>query len=414
MCNVGGGTNRCLAHNPISKFVVKVVTVRTKADETLVNKTLGELSKEGKNLPSPAPEVVKSWVETEKFAAQYDPELSEHDRKIQLNRLDRAETENVNGGHFHAWKNLHNAVRSKLAKKLAAGGLVVGMSFSLVGCIANGNNDHPVMPVSPPASISASSSPSAPAETLGNGIIGSGQQVKASDGSEYETVTIDPNAPIYNFNNGQGLSPEMKSAGYTEADGKESQKFVANYMVKEFVDSSGLETKDAGFQQWLGTTGRNYFSPDVYNQLASNPQGGGTQVILGDLGSTKTMPNLIHDGKPREKTLSMSLAEVSPFSNNRGDTGIKYSVQYSATYRLSDLEAANFASKLSGGQMTAEQFLQSNKAQPSIKDGKGETTYTANGTADIVVQKDSSGEWKITGMMSKTDFDISAFVNNSQ
>lgn len=411
MCNVGGGTNRCLAHNPISKFVVKVVTVRTKADETLVNKTLGELSKEGKNLPSPAPEVVKSWVETEKFAAQYDPELSEHDRKIQLNRLDRAEVENVNGGHFHAWKNLHNAVRSKLAKKLAAGGLVVGMSFSLVGCIASGNNnDH--APVTPSHSVSAPATTSPAEAPLGEGIIGSGKQIKTSDGSTYESISIDPNAPIYKFNNGQGLSPEMKAAGYTESDGQASQKFVANYMVKEFLDSTGLETKDTGYQQWLGTTGRDYFSPDVYNQLAANPVSG--QAILGDIGSTKTMPNLLHDGKTREKSLNMSLTAVAPFSNENGDKGIQYSVQYAATYRLSDMEAASFAAKLSGGQMTAEQFLKSTKAQPSIKSGKGETTYTANGTADIVVTKDSTGAWKITGMMAKTDYDVSAFVNNSQ
>lgn len=412
MCALGGGTNRCLHHNPISKFVCKVTVTKTKAPEKLVTSTLVELSKEGKSLPAPSPEAVQSWIDTEKFSTQYDPKLSEHDRKIQLNRLERAETENVTGGHFHAWKNLHSAVRSKLAKKLAAGGLVVGMSFSLVGCIASGNNnDH--APVTPSHSVSAPAT-TAPAEApLGEGIIGSGKQVKASDGSTYESISIDPNAPIYKFNNGQGLSPAMKSAGYTESDGQASQKFVANYMVKEFVDSTALETKDAGFQQWVGTTGRDYFSPDVYNQLTSNPQSAG-QVVLGDLGSMKTMPNLLHDGKAREKSLNMALTEVAPFSNDRGDKGIKYSVQYTATYRLSDKEAANFASKLSGGQMTAEQFLQSAKAQPSVKDGKGETTYTATGTADIVVNKDSSGDWKITGMMSKTNFDVSAFVNNSQ
>lgn len=403
MCNVGGGTNRCLAHNPISKFVVKVVTVRTKADETLVNKTLGELSKEGKNLPSPAPEVVKSWVETEKFAAQYDPELSEHDRKIQLNRLDRAETENVNGGHFHAWKNLHNAVRSKLAKKLAAGGLVVGMSFSLVGCIANGNNDHPVTPLNPPISTSAPASPSAASY---GGVIGSGQQVKAADGT-YETVIIDKDSPVYKYNNGQGNTPEMEAAGYSAEDGQASQKFVADYMVNEFVDSKALETKDQGYDEWYATSAKNYFTPNVYQELGANRGKG--QVILGDLGSMNTMPNLIHDGKPREKSLNLNVMGFAPYSDGQGNKGIKYAVEYTAEYRVSDAEAAKFAGQHVN--MTPEQFLQSDLAKPSVKDGKGENSYQAKGTANIVVTKDEQGAWKIIGFSSQTNFDVTDFVN---
>lgn len=403
MCNVGGGTNRCLAHNPISKFVVKVVTVRTKADETLVNKTLGELSKEGKNLPSPAPEVVKSWVETEKFAAQYDPELSEHDRKIQLNRLDRAETENVNGGHFHAWKNLHNAVRSKLAKKLAAGGLVVGMSFSLVGCIANGNNDHPVTPLNPPISTSAPASPSAASY---GGVIGSGQQVKAADGT-YETVIIDKDSPVYKYNNGQGNTPEMEAAGYSAEDGQASQKFVADYMVNEFVDSKALETKDQGYDEWYATSAKNYFTPNVYQELGANRGKG--QVILGDLGSMNTIPNLIHDGKPREKSLNLNVMGFAPYRDGQGNKGIKYAVEYTAEYRVSDAEAAKFAGQHVN--MTPEQFLQSDLAKPSVKDGKGENSYQAKGTANIVVTKDEQGAWKIIGFSSQTNFDVTDFVN---
>lgn len=287
--------------------------------------------------------------------------------------------------------------------------LIASLSFSLVGCSANGNTNHSVTPANSQASATPASQ--APKEApVGDGIMGSGQQVKASDGSTYETLAIDPNSPILKFNNGQGLSSAMSAANYTEADGQASQKLAANYMVKEFIDSTALETKDvAGFQRWLGLSGRDYFTPAVYNDLNSHPEG--ARVILGDIGGTTTMPNLLHDGKPREKNVKVNVTDVSPFSNNQGETGIKYNFQYSATYRLSATEAANFAAKL--GKMTPEQFLQSGKAQPSIKDGKGETTYTATGSVDFVVSKDSTGDWKISGSLTKSDYDVSAFVNNS-
>ena len=409
MCKPGGGANRCLAHNPVSKFVVKVTTVETKAPEELVEKTLVDLSKEGKNLPSPAPEAVKNWIDTQKFSTQYNPELSEHDRKIQLNRLERAETENVNGSHFHAWKNVGKAVRTKLAQKVAAGGLLVGMSVSLVGCFNNSGQHVQDEPVMPSTSASAHATPSAAptADALGNGIVGSGQQVKAPDGSNYETISIDPNAPIYKFNNGQGLPPDLASAGYTLADGDASQKFVANYMVKEFVDSSALETKDAGFNQWYQTKAANYFTPKVYQEIGANPTQG--QVVLGDLGGTNTMPNLLHDGKPREKSLDLQVSNVQPYSDAQGNKGITYSVNYTAEYRLTDSEAAAFAA--SHLNMTPDQFLNSNMAKDSLKDGKGENLYEATGTANLVVSKDASGSWKMIGFSSKTNYNLDNFVN---
>jgi hypothetical protein len=286
--------------------------------------------------------------------------------------------------------------------------LVAGLSFSLVGCSASGNNNHSAAPANSQESASAASASQTPKELpIGDGIIGSDQQAKASDGSTYETLAIDPNSPILKFNNGKSMPSAMSAANYTEADGQASQKFVANYMVKEFIDSTALETKDIGFEQWLHTSGKTYYSPDVYNQIVQNPQDAG--VVLGDQGSSKTIPNLVHDGKPREKSLNLSLNQVSLYSDNTYN-GIQYNLDYSVTYRLSDIEAANFAVELSGNQMTAQQFLQSNKAQPSIKDGKGETTYTASGTVQIVVNKNAQGAWEIVGLRPTTNYDITSFV----
>lgn len=395
MCNVGGGTNRCLAHNPISKFVVKVVTVRTKADETLVNKTLGELSKEGKKLPSPEPEVVKSWVETEKFAAQYDPELSEHDRKIQINRLERAETENVNGGHFHAWKNLHRAVRSKMAKKIAAGGLAIGMSLSLVGCFANSNpnnsNTQPVVPTNAPSSYGL--------------VIGSGEKVKTADGS-YEKITVEKASPLYKFNNGEGIPDHLKAAGWTEDDAEQGQRLVVDYMVHEFVDSSALETGEAGYKEWHQTAAKKYYTGEVYNQAAAS----NSNAILGNFGGEDKLPPLIHDASPREKDLDLNVVGFKAYDDEAGTKGILYSVKFDAGYRVNDTEAVKFAASHTG--VSPEQFLNSASAKPSLKDGKGENIYRAKGNAQVVVGKDAkTGKWNIIGFQASTDFDSSDFTD---
>lgn len=391
MCAKGGGDNRCLPHNPVSKFVVKVVTVRTKADETLVNKTLGELSKEGKNLPSPEPEVVKSWVETEKFAAQYDPALSEHDRKIQINRLNRAETENVDGGHFHAWKNLHGAVRSKVTQKIAAAGLLVGMSVSLVGCFANGNvnNNTPVVPSNAPTSISQ--------------VMGSGEKVETETGT-YEKIVLNPDAPAYQFSAIHADTPEMKEIGWSVKDGAAGQRSAVDYMTKEFIDSTALEGGDAAYQEWYANSAPKYYSESILPEIATNP--GENKIILGNFGQNKFMPNLIHDGKPREKTLDL---KVTGFKAVPEYNGVEYSIEYNAAYRVDDANAAKFVGLHTG--LSSEAVLQSKYAKDVLKDGTGENLYRAKGFANIVVTKDASGQMKMVGFSSQADFDTTDFAN---
>lgn len=405
MCKVGGGANRCLAHNPASKYVVKVVTTKTKVDEPTVKNTLLNLSKEGKNLPSPSPETVKSWVDTEKFATQYDPAISEHDRKIQINRLENTEVENVSGGHFHAWKNLQKAVRSQMAQKVAATSLMVGMSVSMVGCFANGDGDdkNPVVPDGSPTSTSAPVTPS-PEAAYGD-VTGSGEKVETDRGT-YETITLDPSADIYQYNNGAGHTPELEAAGWTAEDGAAGQKLVADYMVREFVDSPALETGDEGFQEWYKTRAAEYYSPTVYEQLGQ--MGGSSNAIIGNFGGVKAMPNLIHDGSPREKSLSLKLDSVAPYAGSTDARGINYSIQYSAEYRVDDANAAAFA----GGTMgqTGEQFLDGMMAKPQLRDGTGENVYRAYGTAYVVVGKDANNQLKIIGFSSTTDYDASDFT----
>lgn len=392
MCSLGGGEHRCIVHNPISKFVVKIVTVRTKAPEPLVSKTLGELNKEGKNLPAPEPETVKSWIETERFAAQYDPTLSEHDRKIQMNRLDNATVENVSGGNFHAWKNLHGAVRSKIAQRVAAAGLVIGMSASLVGCIANGtapDQHQPGAPAGPSTSISQ--------------VLGSGEKVETPTGT-YEKIIMNPDAEAYQYKPIPGDEQALQGMGWTVSDGAAGQKHAVDYMTKEFIDSTALEGGDAEYQEWYAHSAPKYYHDSVLPDVANNP--GETKVILGNFGQNKFMPNLIHDGTPREKTLELQVDAAMPKPDYNG---VQYTVRYEASYRVNDAEAAKFVGLHTG--LSGEAVLQSKYAKDVLKDGSGENIYKAKGYANIVVAKDANGQMKIIGFESKADFDTSGFAN---
>lgn len=308
-----------------------------------------------------------------------------------INRLNCAETENVNGGHFHAWKNLHNAVRSKMTQKIAAAGLLVGMSVSLVGCFANGNNNESIVPTNAPVSYGQ--------------VIGSGEKVATPTGT-YEKIAIDATSPIYQYNNGEGHPAVMTEAGWTTEDGQVGQKLIADYMVKEFVDSSALEGGDPAFREWHTTTAKSYYEGNVYEQVAANPAQ--SNVILGNFGGNNSLPEgFIHDGSPREKSLDMKVTGFLPFDNG-ADKGIEYSVEYTAEYRVDDANAAKFAGLHAG--MTAEQFAASPKARSNLKDGTGENIYRAKGTANIIVGKNANNEWKIIGFRSQTDFDTSDFT----
>lgn len=400
MCKLGGGDeNRCLKHHPVTKFVVKIVAVRTKADNETIDDSIKVLNKEGRNAPSPEPAVVESWIETEKFKAQYDPDLSEHDRKIQMNRLNGASPEKVKGNHFHVWKNLEKAVRTKMAQRIAAAGLVVGMSVSLVGCFANGsNNNEPFAPTNSPVTNSAPETNEAP--TVYGHVVGTGKQIKMPDGS-YETITLDKNSPAYEYNGGQGNPDYMKEEGWSEKDGIAAQHKAVNYMVEEYVDSTTLEGGAKDYKKWYETTAKKYFASDVYKEPGIKD--GSAQVILGNATTKNGMPTLIHDGTPRQKNLDVSVYGFGPYTDEEGYKGVQFTIEYTAEYRVDDVNAAKFVGLHRG--MSGDEFLKSGKANDALKDGVGENTYLASGKANIVLDKDKSGEFKIIGFSAESQFD---------
>lgn len=276
------------------------------------------------------------------------------------------------------------------SKKIAAAGLLVGMSVSLVGCFANGGpiNDQPV-PNSAPTSSSQ--------------VMGSGEKVETGTGT-YEKITLSPDAPAYQFSAIHADTPEMKEVGWSLEDGAAGQRAAVDYMAKEFIDSTALEGDDVAYQEWYANSAPKYYSESVMPELANTP--GETKVILGNFGQNKFMPTLIHDGTPRENTLDL---QVSGFTAVPAYNGVEYSVHFEAAYRVDDANAAKFVGLHTG--MSGEEFMQSKYAKDVLKDGTGENIYRAKGYANIVVTKDAGGQMKMMMFSSKADFDTTDFAN---
>jgi hypothetical protein len=277
-------------------------------------------------------------------------------------------------------------------KKIAVASLLVGMSVSLVGCIASSSG--PI--TDPPVTNSA-------APTSSSQIKGSGEKVNTGSGT-YEKITLNPDAPAYQFSTIHADTPEMKEIGWSMKDGTAGQRAAVDYVTKEFIDSTALEGDDAAYQAWYANSAPKYYSESVLPQLKTSP--GETKIILGNFGTNKFMPNLIHDGTPRAKTLDL---KVTGFVAVPSYNGVEYSIEYDAAYRVDDANAAKFVGLHTG--LSGEEVLQSKYAKDILKDGTGENLYHAKGFANVIVTKDAGGQMKLIGFSSKADFDTTDFAN---
>jgi hypothetical protein len=383
------GGKRCLKHAALSKFSVRSTKSKTGADEATIEQTLSQLNKEGKKLPEANPEEVQSWVETKRFATQYDPELTDHERKIQLNQLNRSTQEvekGVPGGHFYAWKNLTRTVRKNAGRKIAAVTVAGVMSVSLAGCLQNtpfGNGDTP-SPNSDYAVSDMAVTDNKVTDSLG----------------EYSTVDVHPDSTIAQYESNIVFGDRT----FTDEEYAGAQKAAAEFTMHQFLDSKALDTGPESYQDWATNVAPNYYSPE----LANDPtlKDGTANPILTN--ATKPqMPELIRDGGPRESSVILNLNSLST-STYDGKSYVDVSINYEVDYRVSDKSAVAFSAKVANG--TEEDFLNSGVAKDSLKDGKGENKYTSTGWVRLAMQN-NNGKWEIAGFQSDSQFSTADFTN---
>lgn len=250
----------------------------------------------------------------------------------------------------------------------------------------------------------AGTSAAEPTPSYGD-VVGSGETVTTPSGI-YEKISLSGNSPIYQY----ATALHQPESGWTIEEATAGQKLAVDYLVQEFLDSTALEGGDGEFQQWHAATAAKFFSDSVLGETIQNP--GENKIILGNFGTNKLMPALIHDGAPRVKDVRITevAAVYKPWETAAGLTqqDMLYNIDFEAGYRVDDANGAAFVGQHVG--MTGEQVLASQYATDKLKDGSGENVYRAKGYANLVVTREPGG-MKIIGFESKADFDTRDFAN---
>lgn len=390
------GGKRCFRHAVLSMFSVRVTKVKTGADEKLVVSTLSELNKEGKNLPMPAPEEVAGWLAKKQFATSYDPDLDTHERKIQLNQLDRAKREveqGVTGGQFHAWKNITKEVRRKLVQRAAIVGIAGSIAFGAAGCGVQANNvdttPKPTTSTSAPADPSAS--PSTPADSaLGGDIVvmtkdGKAVVIKDQYGS-YEKVGLNPDDELNKKVDPSIIDSSVKDAGWSDQDVLAGQKFISNFIASESIDSTALDTGDPGYKDWVSKNQDKYIAPEFQSFIQSDSD---KRALLNTRVNAEIDFHYVRDGKPRVTSSNITMDRVNNVDANN-EHNLIFTGSYVAKYRANNKDVLN--AYVEKG-YPKDQVLQT---LPQLKDANGYTTVSGTMKYQYAIAKKADG-WKITG-----------------
>lgn len=294
-------------------------------------------------------------------------------------------------------RHLSRTTLPRAARGVALAAAAVALSVSATGCSAITSITNSI------------TNPSPSAGSFSGPVVGSGKQVKTADGS-YETIMLPADSPVYASMNKIHMSakPSPGAPAFTPQDYDSSQKFAADFIATQFLDSTALETGAAGLKDWIDNTAGKWLGPEAQQAVAANK----SEILLG---TYEKMPAMIHDGKPRVKDATITITSSEPKMLYPGKPGVEYKIHFSVGYRVSDHEAAAFAgSKVSPGPLTAEQFIASKFAKDQLKDGTGENILRDTGDATVGIAKVSSGDWEVDALQSQYHEDISDFAQNAQ
>ena len=379
------GGKRCLKHAKISQFSTRVVRAKTGADDAMISSTMRELSREGKNLPDVSGEDAKSFIELKRFATELDPQLDEHERKIQLNQLEKAKKEvaaGVPGGHMHAWKNILSRVTKKIRKPFVALTLVGTLAFGAAGCAAVTKHTP-----SPSASHSAGTS-----ATYGD-IIGSGKVIKDASGS-YEQTTINPNDVSLKYNKSI-VEASAYGAGFNDTDLESAQKYVAKFVAEEGTDSIAVDS-NAGWAAWQSSKASDYLDPANKNSLLTTipegSKGDRSAIIYNDFNGNT--PTLVRDGKPRIKTNKITVTAISGGNDSTSGNYVWVAGTAVTEYRVNDGIAITWLKK--NNPSVTDVSIKAQAPELYANGSKGETVLTSTFNYGYALLKDGDS-WKIAG-----------------
>lgn len=274
----------------------------------------------------------------------------------------------------------------------ARNGIAVSIAVASIIALAGCSGAASAMPsVSGGAPAATTGAPAAAKPANYGNVVGTGE-IGAVAGAQYEKIAVSPQT--------LAIAPGPGDAagdGWTAAQKLDARNFAMKYTVEQFLDSNVLEGGEPAFTEWKNNEGRTYMVPEFDYS--------GVMALLGNIGGHNAIPALVHDGKPREASVSLvpSFSGASDFNG----PALTYAVLYDAKYRVDDHNAA-YAGGLEN-HMSPEQFLASDKAKDTLKDNKGENLLGAYGQIELTMRLGNDGKFKIAQTNFRVDFDTSDF-----
>lgn len=316
------GGKRCFTHSLTTKATSLQVSKTTGIPEPVVTQVMRDLRQEGAGNESPSRAEVLAHAQRQKFNIMNDDALSEHDKKILMNRWDKAKTEEIDGGAWHAIKNALGETLKRWSKRIVAGFAIGAMAFTLTGCGGTGKDDPAPSP-SDTVTIAPSQEPTEPTPTetgtapegvsFSPGIL-VGDTVNDGKG-EYRSLVLDPDSDLANT-----LPAKVTDgvrARYSDAEILEAQKEASDFFVTEVLDAdlSDNATPEAR-QAWWDQNSTRFASAaqaDAKEAILNKPDAAGL-VILNGGGVSRGTP--VYDAaKPKYSQLEVSLNMVEESSD---------------------------------------------------------------------------------------------------
>jgi hypothetical protein len=392
------GGKRCLKHAKLSQFSTRVVKLKTEADDATISSTMRELSREGKNLPDVSPAEALNFIEVKRFATQFDPELDAHERKIQLNQLEKAADEvkdGVSGGHMHAWKNLLTRVGKKVKKAFIPLALTGAVMFGAAGC-AQPSDHHTVAPTG-----TSTSQPVTSGTAYGDSIVIG----KVTDAlGTYENTGINPKDAIMTKVDPSIVAPSVAANGFTPADTLSAQQYVATFIASQGLDSNAVDLPEStGWNVWEKNEASKYiYAPLKSELLTPTATDKSDRSIIINNNQNGVYPPLVRDGKPRLSNTTIGANAISGGSDPKAGKYLYLEGTAIADYRVS--QKNSIAWLLKNNPKYTEATLKA--ARPDLF-ANSEDDFQTTLTWKYAVVKDGAS-WKIAGFDNTWEYTMQA------
>lgn len=221
---------------------------------------------------------------------------------------------------------------------------------------------------------------------------------------EYISTKINPNSKALVYDPSR-TQPQFYNLGFTDTDGKEAQKFVAEFVAKEGLDSIALDD-NAQLQKWVDEKFDTYMGGDYTGNMKKDILVTSEETYFPFM---KGFPLTVRDSKPR---LTSSVIHINSVDATENETGTYVIVSGDATakYRateknvLANTVKANSEQKMDEGTVLA--------AYPSLKDGKPEV-IDARFYFNYTVQK-IDGKWKIVDYNNSRVWQVESMRQNGK